>query len=80
MRFLLFLVALLPAPALAQDNIIGPCRNGYRWMATAVGGQPVAAFATCDEARPLIVVACFGGQTELRVAAAPGAASPAAPP
>lgn len=73
----LLIPLLLGAPAQAQENIIGPCRDGYRWMATAVGGQPVAAFATCQDARPLIVVACFGGQTELRVAAAAGTALPA---
>lgn len=74
---LLVLACLLaPAPAAAQENILGPCREGYRWLATSAGGTPVAAYATCTEARPLVILACGAGLPELRVAPAPGTLMP----
>lgn len=78
MRAALALLAVLwaAAPAQAQENILGPCRDGYRWLATAVGGQPVAAYATCREARPLIILACGTGLPELRIAPAVGTVLP----
>lgn len=80
MRALLTLaaLALMPLPAEAQMNILGPCRDGHRWMATRTGGAPVAAYASCDGARPLAIVACgTSGWPELRIAAAPGTEAPA---
>lgn len=75
--FLLTLACLLaPAAAAAQENILGPCRDGYRWLATSAGGAPVAAYATCREARPLVILACGAGLPELRVAPAPGSPPP----
>lgn len=74
----LTLCALAPAPAAAQMNILGPCRDGYRWMATTTGGAPVAAYATCQASEPRVIVACgTSGWPELRFAAAPGTALPA---
>ena len=71
-------LTLTPMPALAQMNILGPCRDGHRWMATTTSGAPVAAYATCDAAQPLAIVACgTAGWPELRIAAAPGTQAPA---
>jgi hypothetical protein len=73
----LALIALAPEPAAAQMNILGPCRDGHRWMATTSGGAPVADYATCEGSQPLVIVACgSSGWPELRLAAAPGTALP----
>lgn len=75
---ILTLCALAPEPAAAQMNILGPCRDGHRWMATTTGGAPVAAYATCESSQPLVIVACGNsGWPELRLAAAPGTLMPA---
>jgi hypothetical protein len=69
--------ALWGAPAAAQMNILGPCREGHRWMATTTSGAPIAAYATCEDARPVAIVACgISGWPELRIAAAPGTTPP----
>jgi hypothetical protein len=74
----LLMVLIVPGPAAAQLNILGPCRDGHRWMATTTRGAPVAAYATCEEARPLVIVACgAGGWPELRLAVAAGTPLPA---
>ncbi len=73
------LMLLSAAPAAAQMNILGPCREGHRWMATTTSGAPIAAYATCEGSQPLVIVACgAGGWPELRFAAAPGAPIPQA--
>lgn len=80
MRAELAVLALCAAaqPAVAQMNILGPCRDGYRWIATRSSGAPVAAYATCETNQPLAIVACgVGGWPELRIAAAPGSVLPA---
>lgn len=73
----LTLLVLAPEPAAAQMNILGPCRDGYRWMATTSGGAPVAAYSTCEGSQPRVIVACgSSGWPELRFAAAPGTVMP----
>lgn len=60
--------AALPRPAAAQPvNIIGPCRDGFRWLATAVGIAPVAAFADCATNVAEVQFACGGLEPELRL-------------
>jgi hypothetical protein len=80
MRIILAILVLcvtVPA-AQAQMNILGPCRDGHRWLATRTSGEPVAAYATCIGNLPIAVVACgFRGWPELRIAAAPGTRIPA---
>lgn len=59
-------------------NILGPCRDGHRWIATRTSGDPVAAYATCTGNQPVAIVACgLRGWPELRIAAAPGTPVPA---
>jgi hypothetical protein len=73
---ILILCATAPA-AQAQMNILGPCRDGHRWLATRSSGDPVAAYATCEGNLPIAIVACgFRGWPELRIAAAPGTRVP----
>lgn len=71
------ILALMAGSAAAQANILGPCRQGYRWLATTLGERPVAPYATCREARPLVILACGAGPPELRIAPLPGMVLPA---
>lgn len=76
---LLALWPLAAYPTAAQAmNILGPCRDGHRWLATTRAGAPLAAYATCTEGQPLVIVACgVSDWPELRIAAAPGTRPPA---
>lgn len=74
---LLALAAALPAPASAQSVILGPCREGHRWVASAEGGTPWAGYGRCETQEVMVVITCGAGWPELRIAhvaeAAPGA-------
>jgi len=53
--------------AVAQVNVIGPCLEGHRWVSTAAGATPVAAYAACRPERPFVTVTCGGGGLRMRV-------------
>lgn len=71
------LAPALPAPAAAQVSILGPCREGHRWAASAAGSTPWAIYGLCQSDQALVVVTCGGTWPELRIAHSDdGAADP----
>jgi len=60
-------IQLVPLAAAAQVNIIGPCRDGHRWVATAIGQGPVATYSECRPVQPFVTVTCGGGGLWMRL-------------
>jgi len=55
------------ASAAAQVNVIGPCREGHRWVSTAARAMPVAAYAACQPDQAFVTVTCGGADLIMRV-------------
>lgn len=65
---LLSLLAMMgTGGAAAQVNVLGPCRDGFRWTATAAGRAPVATYAECRPEQPFVTITCGGGGYWMRV-------------